>query len=128
MSEVRDGALFRNAVGGFEAVLEVLGVLVAGVFGEHLARGGALEGLEARLALDAKGRDVLCHTRLAHDGVNLELAAEDTYRLQLAFALLGTLCGVALPLLRCPSTASVSRNRGCGAGVSYFAPLPMLCC
>ena len=44
--------LLDYAIFGVKTVLEVLGVLVGGVLGEQLARGGALEGLEARLALD----------------------------------------------------------------------------
>lgn len=52
--------LFRNTVGGVEAVLKLLAVLVRGVFGEELAVCGALKGLEARLALDGLGGGVLC--------------------------------------------------------------------
>jgi hypothetical protein len=51
--------LFHDALVGVEAVAEVFGVLVRGVVGQHLAAGGALERLEARLALDALRRDVL---------------------------------------------------------------------
>lgn len=47
--------LFRNTVFGVEAVGELLAVLVCGVFGEQLAVCGALEGLEAGLALDGLG-------------------------------------------------------------------------
>jgi hypothetical protein len=48
-----------NAVLSLEALLERLGVLVRSVLSEHLATRGALEGLEARLALDGEGRRVL---------------------------------------------------------------------
>jgi hypothetical protein len=49
--------LFGNTFVGVEAVAKVLGVLIRGVVGEHLAACGALEGLEARLALDGlRGR------------------------------------------------------------------------
>lgn len=51
--------LLNDTVFGVEAVLEVLGVLVGGVLDEQLARGGALEGLEARLALDGLCAGVL---------------------------------------------------------------------
>jgi hypothetical protein len=51
--------LFLNTILGFEAVCELLAVLVRGVFGEDLAVGGALEGLEARLALDGLGGSIL---------------------------------------------------------------------
>lgn len=51
--------LLDDTVLGVEAVLEVFGVLVGGVLDKHLARGGALEGLEARLALDRLGGSVL---------------------------------------------------------------------
>lgn len=52
--------LFSNAVVGIEAVSKLLAVLVRGVFGEQLAVCGALEGLEAGLALDGLGGSVLC--------------------------------------------------------------------
>lgn len=48
-----------NAVVGIEAVLEILAVLVGGVLGQHLAAGGALERLEACLALDGEGGGIL---------------------------------------------------------------------
>jgi hypothetical protein len=48
-----------NTVFGLEALLEGFGVLICSVLGKHLATCGALEGLEARLALDAKGGGVL---------------------------------------------------------------------
>jgi hypothetical protein len=51
--------LFRNTILGVEAVGELLAVLVRGVLGEKLAVCGALEGLEARLALDGLGCGVL---------------------------------------------------------------------
>lgn len=51
--------LFDNAIIGVEAVLEALGVLVGGVLGQHLAGCGALEGLEACLALDGEGGGIL---------------------------------------------------------------------
>jgi len=44
--------LFRHTFVGVKAVTKVLAVLVGGVVGEHLAAGGALEGLEAGLALN----------------------------------------------------------------------------
>lgn len=44
--------LFGDTVFGAKAVGEGLAVLVGGVLLEHLARRGALERLEARLALD----------------------------------------------------------------------------
>lgn len=52
-------ALFRNTVVGVEAVGELLAVLVRGVFGEELAVCGALERLEAGLALDGLSGGVL---------------------------------------------------------------------
>ena len=51
--------LFGGTVGLIEAVGELLAVLVRGVFGEQLAACGALEGLEAGLALDGLGGGVL---------------------------------------------------------------------
>lgn len=48
-----------NAVFGIEALLESFAVLVRGMLAEHLAAGGALEGLEARLALDGEGGGIL---------------------------------------------------------------------
>lgn len=51
--------LFRNTIIGVEAVSKLLAVLVRGVFGEQLAVCGALEGLEAGLALDGLGGGVL---------------------------------------------------------------------
>ena len=74
--------LFDNAVIGVEAVLEVLGVLVRGVLGQHLAGCGALERLEACFALDSES-----------GGVRLELT--------LGFRAL-RLRSVTLPLLCCP--------------------------
>jgi hypothetical protein len=53
------GRLFRNTLVGVEAVGKLLAVLVRSVVRKHLLAGGALEGLEARLALDALRRDVL---------------------------------------------------------------------
>jgi hypothetical protein len=53
------GILFCNTLVGIEAVAEVLAVLVRGVVGKHLAARGALEGLEASLALDGLGSNVL---------------------------------------------------------------------
>lgn len=55
----RGGGSFENAVVGIEAVLKALGVLVGGMLGQHFAGGGALERLEARLALDGEGSGVL---------------------------------------------------------------------
>ena len=55
-----------NAVGSLEAVLESLAVLIRGVLDKQLAVRGALEGLEARLALDALGRDVLYSSALGY--------------------------------------------------------------
>lgn len=51
--------LFRNTVFGFEAVGELLAVLVRRVFGEQFAVCSALESLEAGLALDRLGGRVL---------------------------------------------------------------------
>jgi hypothetical protein len=51
--------LLDGAIVSVEAVLEVLGVFVGGVLGEQNARGGGLEGLEARLALDGLCANVL---------------------------------------------------------------------
>jgi len=59
-SLVRHPRLFRNTVVGVEAVSELLAVLVRSVFGKELAVSGALEGLEAGLALDGLGGGVLC--------------------------------------------------------------------
>jgi hypothetical protein len=53
------GRLFRNTLVGVEAVGELLAVLVRSVVRKHLLAGGALESLEARLALDALRRDIL---------------------------------------------------------------------
>ena len=53
------GRLFRSALVGVEAILELLAVLVARVVGEHLAACGALESLEAGFALDRLRGDVL---------------------------------------------------------------------
>ena len=50
---------FRYTVVGIEAVREVLAVLIRGVFHKHLAVRGALEGLEAGLALDRLGSRIL---------------------------------------------------------------------
>lgn len=64
--------LFGNTLVGVEAVAKVLAVLVACVISEHLAAGGSLEGLEARLALDRLGRGVLVTGsafNLVNDGV-----------------------------------------------------------
>ena len=44
---------------GVEAIGKLLAVLVRGVFGKHLAVCGALEGLEASLALDGLSGRVL---------------------------------------------------------------------
>jgi hypothetical protein len=51
--------LFRNTLIRIEAVGELLAVLVACVIGKHLAARGALEGLEARFALDCLGGGIL---------------------------------------------------------------------
>lgn len=51
--------LFGNAIVSIEAILERLAVFVRGMIAEHLATGGALEGLEAGLALDGEGSGVL---------------------------------------------------------------------
>jgi hypothetical protein len=53
------GQLLCDTLVSVEAVLELFAVLVGGVVGEHLAARGALKGLEARLALDRLGGDVL---------------------------------------------------------------------
>ena len=53
------GRLFRSALVGIEAVLELLAVLVARVVGKHLAARGALEGLEASFTLDGLRGSVL---------------------------------------------------------------------
>jgi hypothetical protein len=55
----RCGGLFCDALLGVEAVLELLTVLVGRVVGKHLAARGALESLEAGLALDRLGGGVL---------------------------------------------------------------------
>lgn len=57
-----------NTISGLEAVLKVLRVLVCGVLAEHLAVGGALEGLEASLALDGLGSGVLFTVRRGSRG------------------------------------------------------------
>lgn len=57
--EQRGGRLFRDTFVGVEAVGKLLAVLVRSMVRKHLLAGGALEGLEARLALDALRRDVL---------------------------------------------------------------------
>jgi len=59
--------LFRNAVVGVEAVGEGLAVLVIGVVGQHLAAGGALEGLETSLALDCESGGVLARSASAFE-------------------------------------------------------------
>jgi hypothetical protein len=51
--------LLGHAIFGFKALFESLGVLVRSMLGEQFAICGALEGLEARLALDAEGGGVL---------------------------------------------------------------------
>lgn len=56
---VRRLHLFRDTVVGTEAVGEGLAVLVGGVLLEHLASHGALERLEALLALDGEGGGIL---------------------------------------------------------------------
>lgn len=43
-------------------------MLVRGVLGEHVAVGGALEGLEARLALDGESGHVLFETVVSTAG------------------------------------------------------------
>ena len=55
--------LFRDSLALVEAVRELLVVLVRGVVGQHLLARGALEGLEAGLALDGLRGGVLV-TRL----------------------------------------------------------------
>ena len=47
--------LFRNTIVSVKAVLELLAVLVRGVFGEQFAVCGALEGLEACFAFNGLG-------------------------------------------------------------------------
>ena len=58
--------LLGDALVSVEAVAKVLAVLIRGVVGEHLAAGGALEGLEAGFALDGLGGCVLlrCQSNL----------------------------------------------------------------
>jgi hypothetical protein len=51
--------LFRLSLVRVEAVGELLAVLVRSVVGKHLLARCALEGLEARFALDGLGRGVL---------------------------------------------------------------------
>lgn len=51
--------LFCNTISLVETVGELFAVLVRGVFGEQLAVGGALEGLEASLALNGLSGRVL---------------------------------------------------------------------
>jgi hypothetical protein len=69
--------LFRNTIGLVEAVGELLAVLVRGVFDEELAVGGALESLEAGLALDGLGGGVLhCISMCTRDrGVSAMLSS-----------------------------------------------------
>jgi hypothetical protein len=55
----RSEDLFHNTLVLVEADSEVLAVLVGCVVGKHLATRGALEGLEAGLALDRLGGSVL---------------------------------------------------------------------
>lgn len=55
--------LFRDTIVGVEAICELLAVLVGSVVGQHLLACGALEGLEASLALDGLRGGVLV-TRL----------------------------------------------------------------
>lgn len=84
-------------------------MLVGGVFGEHLARGSGLEGLEARLALDRLRSRVLHFVRNAP---RYECRIV-THRLQLTLRLLGTAVFGAIALLLCPVKMLVPRHRVC---------------
>ena len=55
----KSGRLFHNTLVGVEADVELLAVLVGCVVGKHLTARGALECLEAGLALDGLGGSVL---------------------------------------------------------------------
>lgn len=56
------GCLFRDTLVGVEAVGELLAVLVRSVLRKQFLAGGALERLEARLALDGLRRGILVTT------------------------------------------------------------------
>ena len=103
--------LFRNTVVGVEAVSELLAVLVRGVFGEHLTVCGALEGLEAGLALDGLGGGVLLCISM-RIGVDKEFdmlrsISWESYGFQLRLGLLGTSIALAVALLLCSTVLSV---------------------
>lgn len=114
--------LLDDTVLGVEAVLKVFGVLVGGVLGEQLARGGALEGLEARLALYGLCVGVLRTCEQAY----MYRESGNTYRLKLALCLLGPLVRGAIALLLCPAKLLVTPPWLLHIVASYFAPLPML--
>ena len=99
------------------------------MFGKHLAVRGALEGLEAGLALDGLGGGVLlCISMRA--GVDKEFAMLqsiywESYGFQLRLGLLRTSIALAVALLLCSTVLSVwPHSSFCKA--PYFAPLPML--
>lgn len=121
--------LFRNTILGVEAVGKLLAVLVRGVFGEQLTVRGALEGLEARLALDGLGCGVL---RMISICACLKVASLwliekmwESYGLQLRLGFLGTGIALAVALLLC-STVSLVEPHFFYCRTPYFAPLPML--
>ena len=98
-------------------------MLVRSVLGKHFAARGALEGLEARLALDGEGRGVLLESIHGHLQKNTRWTTD---RLQLTLRL-AAFCfgGIALTLLL--------RSAGLLVSLlllrfvrSYLFPLPMV--
>lgn len=90
-------------------------MLVARVVGQHLAARGALERLEAGLALDGLGGGVLKNAALAQGFTRLGVwdsgmereESRRTYGFQLALCLLGTGIALAVALLLCSVIALV---------------------
>lgn len=99
-----EGSSFGNTIVRIEAVAEVLAVLVRGMIGQHLLAGGALEGLEAGLALDCLRGGILavvsatCLSNVTRTGLSGR-----THSLELTLGLLGTGVALALALLLCPA-------------------------
>lgn len=101
-------------------------MLICSVFGEHLAAGGALEGLEARLAFNGEGGSVLCGTTVSN--AILSGTIRVCRGVQISADSLPRPCH---PLQRCAHAfavlcESVSPAAFLCCRQSYFAPLPMV--
>jgi hypothetical protein len=120
MAKIRGGRLFRDTVIGLEAVGEGFAVLIRGVFCEQVAVGGALEGLEARLALDRLGGSVL----RGYQRRRRKIRGRKTCGFQLAFRFLASLSCGALAFLLCSIDMSVPPHFYALIN-PYLAPLPM---